>query len=139
MRILIATDQWFPDVRGGVARLAAESAQLLAERGHEVTVLVPDSVGAARREAPICAFDVVPVLRRGRWPQTIVDPVDTARAARKLGAEFDVLLGHNSTTAAGLSRAGLRAPLVTFFHASGCARAGVPARSHRIRRRTRCR
>ena len=30
LRILIATDQWFPDVRGGVARLATESAQQLA-------------------------------------------------------------------------------------------------------------
>ena len=31
---------------------------------------------------------------------------------------FDVLLAHNSTTAAGLLRAGLRTPLATFFHAS---------------------
>ena len=82
-----------------------------------VTALVPKS-----RATPVQSADsglrVVPVLRRGRWPQTIVDPIDTARAARKLGAEFDVLLGHNSTTAAGLSKAGLGAPLVTFFHAS---------------------
>jgi glycosyltransferase involved in cell wall biosynthesis/peptidoglycan/xylan/chitin deacetylase (PgdA/CDA1 family) len=115
MRILVATDQWFPDVRGGVARLATESARRLAERGHDVTALVPAG-GSAALEAP--GLRVVPALRRGRLPQTFSDPAETARAARRLGGRFDVLLAHNSTTAAGLISAGLAAPLVTFFHAS---------------------
>jgi glycosyltransferase involved in cell wall biosynthesis/peptidoglycan/xylan/chitin deacetylase (PgdA/CDA1 family) len=117
MRILIATDQWFPDVRGGVARLATESAVQLGAQGHEVTVLAPRSrEGATAGE--VAGLRVVRALRRGRTPQTLTDPIDTAHAARSLGNEFDVLLGHNSTTASGLANAGLDAPLVTFFHAS---------------------
>lgn len=114
LRILIATDQWFPSVRGGVARLATESAEQLAARGHEVTVLAPATAGEHTGER----LRVIPALRRGRIPQTFSDPIDTARAARSLGREFDVLLGHNSTTASGLLAAGLGVPLVTFFHAS---------------------
>jgi glycosyltransferase involved in cell wall biosynthesis/peptidoglycan/xylan/chitin deacetylase (PgdA/CDA1 family) len=117
IRILVATDQWFPDVRGGVARLAAESARLLASRGHEVTVLMPRPEGPTADVAGR-HLQLVRALRRGRLPHTIFDPIDTARAARNLDGEFDVLLGHNATTAVGLLAAGLRAPLVTFFHAS---------------------
>lgn len=116
LRILIASDQWFPDVRGGVARLAMESAHQLAARGHEVTVIVPATVGAATDADH--GVRIVPGLRRTRVPQTLSDPIDTARAARALGTTFDVMLGHNSTTATGLLAADLGVPLVTFFHAS---------------------
>jgi glycosyltransferase involved in cell wall biosynthesis/peptidoglycan/xylan/chitin deacetylase (PgdA/CDA1 family) len=114
MRILVASDQWFPDVTGGVARLATESAERLAALGHEVTAIVPAS-GRATEDG---AVDVHRVLRRGRLPQTLTDPGDTARAVRELGEGFDVVLGHNSTTAAGLADAAPNVPLVTFFHAS---------------------
>src|SRR5262245_23994763 len=112
MKILVASDQWFPDVRGGVARLATESAQRLAARGHDVTALVP--AGSTATDG----VRLVPALRRGLLPQTFTDPRDTARAARSLDDDFDVLLAHGSTLASGLIAAGLRAPLVTFFHAS---------------------
>ena len=115
LRILIATDQWFPAVRGGVARLATESAEQLAARGHEVTACSPPATAGEHTGERL---RVIPALRRGRIPQTFSDPIDTARAARSLGREFDVLLGHNSTTASGLLAAGLGVPLVTFFHAS---------------------
>ena len=35
MRILVATDQWYPDLFGGVARVATETACRLAQSGHE--------------------------------------------------------------------------------------------------------
>ena len=41
MRILVATDHWFPDHRGGAARVAAETAALFAARGHAVEALAP--------------------------------------------------------------------------------------------------
>ena len=31
---LLATDQWYPDLMGGVARVAAEQARRLARAGH---------------------------------------------------------------------------------------------------------
>ncbi len=38
MKILILTQEWFPDSYGGSQRVAAESAHELAARGHEVVV-----------------------------------------------------------------------------------------------------
>jgi glycosyltransferase involved in cell wall biosynthesis len=115
MRILVAADQWFPGVRGGVARLAAESAERLAARGHDVTVIAPAGADDGRTSA---TMHFARPLRRGRLPRTFTDPIETARAARRLSGDFDVLLAHTSTTAEGLLRARLGAPLVLVFHAS---------------------
>ncbi|MGZ8698056.1 MAG: glycosyltransferase family 4 protein [Gaiellaceae bacterium] len=117
MRILIASDQWFPDFHGGSARVAAETARRLADRGHEVVVLVPRAKGRPR-ELTEGTLKLMRVLPRNSLPQTFTDVVATARYARGLGAPFDVLLGHQSTTASGLRYARLRAPLLRVFHAS---------------------
>ncbi len=117
MRILIASDQWFPDRRGGVARVATETALGLAERGHDIDVLVPTGAGRPRCEQKD-SLTVRRTLRRSPLPQTVTDPWETRRAARRLGGEPDVAIAHTSTTAAGLAAARLRAPLVLVYHAS---------------------
>ena len=117
MRILVAIDQWFPDRQAGSARLAAASAAGLAARGHDVTVLAPKngSVGESREAGVV----VRRVLARNVLPQTLTDPVETWRHARALPEDgFDILLAHESTTAAGLRSRAKRTPLVLMFHAS---------------------
>lgn len=117
MRILIATDQWSPDTIGGSARVAADTARALVERGHSVTALVPAQADRVAR-AIEDGVDVLRVLRRHRVPQTLADPVSTRRNARRLTARFDVLVGHQSTTAVGLASAMPDVPLALVFHAS---------------------
>ncbi|MEX0816679.1 MAG: WecB/TagA/CpsF family glycosyltransferase [Gaiellales bacterium] len=116
LRILVATDQWFPDQVGGSARVATDTAKALANRGHDVTVLVPRAAGKPfeSREDGLLVRRKLP---RSPLPQTLTDVAAAWRAGR--GAErFDVVLAHQPTVAAGLSAAGTGAPLVTVFHAS---------------------
>jgi glycosyltransferase involved in cell wall biosynthesis len=117
MRIVVASDQWFPDRPGGSARVAMESAHALAERGHEVTALAPRSPEAPR-ETREGSLRVLRVLARGPLPQTISDVAQTRKFARRLrGSPFDVMLAHQSTTALGLRLSGLGAPLAFLYHA----------------------
>jgi glycosyltransferase involved in cell wall biosynthesis len=116
VRLLVASDQWWPDFLGGSARVAGETARRLAAAGHEVTVVAPAS--AAARSEPNENPAVHRVLGRGRLPQTIGDVVGTARGARRLGREFDLLVAHQVTTAAGLASAFPDLPLALVFHAS---------------------
>lgn len=117
MRILIASDQWSPDTVGGSARVAADTARSLAARGHSVTAIVPEQPGHVARTIE-AGVGVLRVLRRHGLPQTLADPYSTRRAARQLGLEFDVLLGHQSTTASGLAAGLPGVPLVLVYHAS---------------------
>ena len=118
MRILVATDQWSPDVVGGSARVAADTARALARRGHEVVVVTRAQSGLTEVEHD-AGVEVRRVLRRGRFPQTLTDPVTSFRHARSLrGRSFDVLVAHQATNAAGLHAARLDAPLAFVFHAS---------------------
>jgi glycosyltransferase involved in cell wall biosynthesis len=118
VRILVATDQWSPDVAGGSARVAADTARVLGRRGHDVVVLAP-----ARPGLPTVAdeegIEVRRVIGRGRFPQTLADPVLMRRHARGLrGRSFDVLLAHQNTNAAGLASARMGTPLAFVFHSS---------------------
>jgi len=115
MRVLVASGTWYPE-RNGVARVASEVACELAGRGHEITALTPrvDGLPAEQRQG---ALTIRRVLRRGRLPLTIKDVLETTSHAGRLGP-FDVLLAHGPTTLVGLSRVGLRAPLVYVYHAS---------------------
>ncbi len=115
MRILIASGTWYPD-RNGVARVATEVGRRLADRGHEVTALVP-RVADLPREEHEGSLTVHRVIERGLVPLTVKDVFETTRHSRRLGA-FDVMVAHGSTTAVGLSRARLHAPLVLVYHAS---------------------
>jgi glycosyltransferase involved in cell wall biosynthesis len=140
MRILVATDQWFPDVLGGVARVAAGTARGWAAAGHDVVVLAPCS-GTRDGAAGHAGDDELTVLRvlpRGLLPQTLSDPLWTRRSAARVGTQgFDVLVAHTCTTAWGLLRAHPRLPLVDVFHAdvaeeSRYLRSTAPSRRARI-------
>jgi glycosyltransferase involved in cell wall biosynthesis len=117
VRILVATDQWSPDVVSGAARVAAATGQLLAERGHEVTVISPRVT-----ELPLVerngTLELHRSLRRAPLPQTYADPVDTWRWARHRRDWPDVVLAHQATVAAGMLAARVRAPLAYVYHAS---------------------
>jgi glycosyltransferase involved in cell wall biosynthesis len=118
MKILVATDQWSPDVIGGSARVATDTAHALGARGHEIVVLAPSGQGmpAVEHDGPV---EVRRILRRGPFPQTLSDPVLTLRGARRLrNRSFDVVLAHQATGACGLLAARLGAPLALVFHAS---------------------
>jgi glycosyltransferase involved in cell wall biosynthesis len=115
MRILIASGTWYPD-RNGVARVASEIGRRLADRGHEVTALVP-RVADLPRDEHEGSLTIHRVIERGLVPLTVKDVFETTRHSRRLGA-FDVMVAHGSTMAVGLARARLRAPLVLVYHAS---------------------
>jgi glycosyltransferase involved in cell wall biosynthesis len=125
MRILVATDQWFPDRLGGVARVATDTARGWAARGHEVVVIAPRHGSEAEDETSEgSALRLLRVLPRGRMPQTLRDPSATRRWASRLGdRRFDVLVAHGSTTACGLLAARLGSPLVYVFHADAAKEA----------------
>ena len=118
MRILVATDQWYPDLFGGVARVATETARRLALSGHEVVVIAPrvnDSGPPVSQEGSLTLARVLP---RSWVPATISDEIATSRWANRLtDRPFDVLLAHNCNTAHGLLRAAPGVPLVYVFHA----------------------
>jgi glycosyltransferase involved in cell wall biosynthesis len=118
MRLLIAAGEWFPDRASGYARVVTETARRLAERGHEVTVLVPSFEGA-----PSVAIDgsltVRRQLRRGRLPVTFTDVIGTRRHARSSAASrFDLFVAHGPTNGFGLVAGRLEGPLVFVYHAS---------------------
>lgn len=117
MRLLITAGEWFPDRASGYARVVTETTRRLAERGHEVTALVPSFEGAP----PVTTEGSLTVrrqLRRGRLPVTLTDVVGTRRHARRLTTSFDVLVAHGPTNGFGLVSAGLAGPLVFVYHAS---------------------
>ncbi|HKI92019.1 MAG TPA: glycosyltransferase family 4 protein, partial [Gaiellaceae bacterium] len=133
MRILVATDHWSPDHRGGAARVAAETASLLARRGHDVDVIAPAVPGRPRlwRDDSLVVHRVLP---RSVLPQTLSDPVQTYLAAR--AREADLAVAHTSTTAIGLSLALRRTPLAVVFHASAAREAAFErSRTTRTQRR----
>jgi glycosyltransferase involved in cell wall biosynthesis len=116
VRVLVASGTWYPE-RNGVARVATEVSQSLAARGHEVIALAPRLADLPAEEHK----DSVVVHRkieRGHLPLLITDVLETTKHARRLGF-FDVLLAHGSAAAVGLSQAGVEAPLVFVYHASG--------------------
>jgi glycosyltransferase involved in cell wall biosynthesis len=123
MHIVVASDQWFPDLAGGSARVAAETAHRLALRGHHVTVLAPRKEGE-QADSTEGTLRLLRVLPRTVVPQTLSDVVATARHGRRARpSRVDLLVAHQSTTAVGLSRAGLGAPLVLVYHASAAREA----------------
>jgi glycosyltransferase involved in cell wall biosynthesis len=115
MRILIASGTWYPD-KNGVARVASEVGRRLADRGHEVTAVVPRAPNLSADEQT-GSLRVLRVIRRGALPLLANDVVETTRRSRGLG-RIDVVLAHGSAAAVGLSRAGLGAPLLLVYHAS---------------------
>jgi glycosyltransferase involved in cell wall biosynthesis len=127
MRILVGTDQWFPDFRGGSARVATETARGLARRGHDVTVLAPRAPGQPDRVVE-GSLTILRAGRRGPFPQTVADTFDPIRHGRELRRQrFDATLAHHATVATGLRLARVGTPHIFVFHAS-------PVRELRFRR-----
>jgi len=118
MRLLIAAGEWFPDRASGYARLVTETTRRLAERGHEVTALVPRHDG----RPPVTTEGSLTLrrqLRRGRLPVTFTDVIDTGRRARSLAASrFDLFVAHGPTNGFGLATSRLESPLVLVYHPS---------------------
>lgn len=117
MRLLVATDQWFPDFKGGSARVATATTVALAARGHEAIVLTPPGAGDAETE-PAAGVTIRRSLRRHGLPQTLADAVTAARAAARLRGRIDLVVAHQTTVAAGIARAGLDVPIALVYHAS---------------------
>jgi glycosyltransferase involved in cell wall biosynthesis len=91
---------------------------MLAERGHDVTVLAPRT-GPEAIEAADGSLVVRRVLSRNALPLTFTDVAQTRKYARSYGqSSFDLLLAHGATAAVGLWASRLRIPLVLMFHAS---------------------
>ena len=134
MRILVATDQWFPDILGGVARVAAGTSRGWAAAAHDVVVLAPREDGNKVPEGHPVEGEptVVRALPRGLLPQTLGDPLWTRRSAVRVGTKgFDVLVAHTCTTAWGLLRAHPRLPLLDVFHADAAEESRICARPRR--------
>jgi glycosyltransferase involved in cell wall biosynthesis len=127
VRLLIAAGEWFPDRASGYARLVSETSRRLAERGHEVTALVPSFEAAPSIESE-GSLTVRRQLRRGRLPVTFTDVIGTRRRVRSLAASrFDLAVAHGPTNGFGLVAARLDGPLVFVYHPS-------PAREARFLR-----
>ena len=82
-----------------------------------MTALVPAQPGLGAR-AVEDGVEVHRSLRRRGLPQTLADPVTTRHSTRRLESDFDVLVGHQSTTAVGLAAGMPGVPLVLVYHAS---------------------
>jgi glycosyltransferase involved in cell wall biosynthesis len=138
MRILVTSDQWFPDYRGGSARVATETALRLAARDHEVVVVAPEAPGEPRLEER-GSLSIHRVVPRGRAPITLLDPVATRRFIGRLDGRFDVAVSHQCTNAFGVASARPRLPLALVVHASALrelrfdrAHAGIVGKARRL-------
>jgi glycosyltransferase involved in cell wall biosynthesis len=118
VKILVATEQWFPDYAGGVGRVAEQTSRALVGRGHDVVVIAPSSDGRNAQDA-LPGVDVRRVLRRGWLPKTFTDAGEVARAVRRLGlGDADVAVAHHPTSVVGIARAAPNVPIAYVFHAS---------------------
>lgn len=113
MRILVVSDQWFPDYTGGAARYATELSYRLAERGHGVHAIAPHGT---KEQEPV---RITATFAHPGVPSTLANPIATFTAARRLRREaFDVVIAHQITGARGCARALPDVPLALVYHAS---------------------
>jgi len=129
MRVLIATDQWSPDVIGGSARVARATAQQFARLGHQVVVVAPAIPGRPTVEQDE-AVELHRSVKRFGLPQSVADVAGTWKWAVRRQRP-DVLVAHQATNAVGLLAAHPRVPLLYVFHAS------APLEQRFVRRRLR--
>jgi glycosyltransferase involved in cell wall biosynthesis len=119
VEILVATDQWFPDFKGGSARVAAVTAACLAARGHAVTVLAP-AVRGLPSEEQSNGITLFRAIHRYGIPQTVADAAAAAYYSRRLRSRrvFEVAIAHQVTVGTGLLAARIGAPVALVYHAS---------------------
>lgn len=129
MRILILTQQWFPDALGGAYRVARDEAVGLARVGHEVTVCALGVSGAPSGRSVV---DGVTVYRYGKriaalFGMTIATlwrlPVCIRMLERT--APFDRIIVHDPYSATAVQNAGMSAPMLYVFHASVAQEAAI--------------
>jgi glycosyltransferase involved in cell wall biosynthesis len=118
MKILVTAQQWFPDYRGGTARVVQATSVALAKRGHDVHVIVPRHAGDPRMST-VDGVVVHRAIRRSIVPETWTDALETAWHVSQLRRlSPDVILAHHVATATGAVWARTAAPLAFVFHAS---------------------
>jgi glycosyltransferase involved in cell wall biosynthesis len=118
MKLLIATSQWFPDYRGGTARVVRTTAEGLARRGHEVLVVAPRAEGEPV-ETVENGVAVRRVVRRTPLPRTVTDIYELRRALVAARAEeFDVIVAHGDICTDAALSIRPRPPIALVFHAS---------------------
>jgi glycosyltransferase involved in cell wall biosynthesis len=118
MRLLVATGEWFPDFFGGSGRVAAATAQRLATKGHDVTVIAPRHPGKPE-ETEENGIRMLRTLPRNAMPETLTDVAGARRVANSLrGESFDVVIAHHTPVAVGVLTATIEAPLALIYHAS---------------------
>lgn len=126
MKLLVLTEQWFPDYAGGTARVATDTARLFADRGHAVDVIAPCVSGheTVSRSGSLTLYRAVP---RGLLPQSYTDPLWLRRNFRSLVAQRrpDVVVAHSASAVWAMRGSGI--PCAYVFHAS-------PFREARFRR-----
>lgn len=118
MRVLVAASAWFPDYAGGTERVVRATAEALAARDHDVTVIVP----RATNEPEISIVNGVKVhrvIRRSILPLTITDVYQMRRAIRLIPSDdFDLVLAHAAVYAVAALVARSHKPFAFVFHAS---------------------
>lgn len=118
MRVLTVADYCFVDRPGGMARVAWDIAQLLRDRGHDVTYFA--AVHPARPDAPACETHAGIRLVRYRRPDTprfapgrLERVIQAARSACQdvlADTHWDLVHIHSPITGAGVVRALGRGP-----------------------------
>ncbi len=130
MKILILTQNWFPDVLGGSQRVAAEEARELAKRGHEVVVC------AERIDATFPLHeqrDGITMWRYGQpWMRrlfgsSVTDALALPRLIRDLQKKyhFDSVVIHHAYPGYAYLRSRITVPMLYVFHASSALEAAV--------------
>jgi len=128
VEILIATAQWWPDVGGGLSRVATDLAYALADRGHSLTVIAPTANELPAHETHD-SLTVHRVLPRGHLPATIGDVVFGRRFGRRLSAQSEIVIAHGPSPALGVARALPQLPLLLVYHAPTEAELEIEMRS----------
>ena len=123
MRLLVAASGWFPDRKGGSARVITDTTRRLAAAGHEVTVLAPsvDSYPPVESDGTLT---IRRAIKRGRLPLTFTDFTQTLRHGRGLRSQgFDLIVSHSTQASCALAAARV-APMVLVYHAPGAKELG---------------
>jgi glycosyltransferase involved in cell wall biosynthesis len=129
VRILVLSEQWFPDYAGGTARVVRATAEGLATLGHDIVLIAPRCDPQPEREIAN-GVDIRRSLRRCFVPQTVTDVYETRRAISSLSDNrFDLVVSHHVACATAAESLRLECPRVLVFHAS-------PFREARHRRST---
>ncbi len=117
MKILILTQQLYPDFYGGSAKVARQQAELLADLGHQITVLTPQRQVMTRQ-----AEDKIKVVyfTRRKKSQSWSDLTDGHRAIETiLNAEkIDLVIIHHPYLGQAWLNLKKSIPYIYMFHAS---------------------